>query len=171
VVRLRTPLALLVTLTLVGCTHRASPGHTTSSPAPPPRTASSLAGPSAPVDVPTYLLNPAVTQDTVRTTICVVGWTSTVRPPVTYTNDVKRRQLAALGYPDQNLADYEEDHWIPLELGGAPRDERNLWPEVLPDARAKDVVESKLKRVVCDGTVSLETARRVMYLKWGPRRS
>jgi hypothetical protein len=94
-----------------------------------------------------------------------------VRPPVTYTNDVKRRQLAALGYPDQNLADYEEDHWIPLELGGAPRDERNLWPEVLPDARAKDVVESKLKRVVCDGTVSLETARRVMYLKWGPRRS
>jgi hypothetical protein len=28
-----------------------------------------------------------------------------------------------------NPKDYEEDHLISLELGGAPRDPKNLWPQ------------------------------------------
>jgi len=33
------------------------------------------------------------------------------------------------GYTDPIKA-HEEDHLIPLELGGDPRDLRNLWPEL-----------------------------------------
>ncbi len=33
------------------------------------------------------------------------------------------------GYADRNPAHYQEDHLVPLELGGAPRDPRNLWPQ------------------------------------------
>ena len=35
------------------------------------------------------VLNPAVTQATIRSTICGRGWTRTIRPPVSYTNDAE----------------------------------------------------------------------------------
>jgi hypothetical protein len=55
--------------------------------------------------------------------------TSSVRPPVSYTNALKRRQIVSYGYADRDPAHYEEDHLVPLGLGGDPRSERNLWPE------------------------------------------
>lgn len=36
-------------------------------------------------------VNPAVTQANIQRTICVPGWTRTVRPPVPYTNALKIR--------------------------------------------------------------------------------
>ena len=81
-------------------------------------------------------LNPAVTQQSIRETICKSGWTSTVRPPTSYTNALKLRQMRVYrrrGGP----SDYQEDHLISLELGGDPRDPRNLWPE--PRGRAEKV--------------------------------
>lgn len=74
-------------------------------------------------------LNPAVTQATILKTICVSGWTTTVRPSSSYTTRLKRTQLAAYGYHDRSLADYEEDHLVSLELGGSPASTKNLWPE------------------------------------------
>lgn len=117
--------------------------------------------------VPVYLLNPDVSQSTIGATVCVSGWTATVRPPASYTTALKVRQLAGRGYPDQNTADYEEDHLIPLELGGSPREERNLWPELWPQARTKDADETALKRDVCAGRKTLGAARSEMWLKWG----
>src|SRR5215471_19094461 len=73
--------------------------------------------------------NPNVTQSTIGSTICMSGWTATVRPPTSYTNALKVQGIADYGYSDTNVSDYEEDHLVPLELGGAPRDPRNLWPE------------------------------------------
>ncbi len=70
-----------------------------------------------------------MTSRTLATTICSPGWARTVRPPREFTSYLKRRQLAGLGYSDQRMRDYEEDHLIPLSLGGAPADRRNLWPE------------------------------------------
>src|SRR5438093_2654548 len=70
-----------------------------------------------------------VSQDDIGTTICVPGYTRTVRPSTAYTNDLKRKQIVEYGYADTNPADYEEDHLIPLELGGSPADTKNLWPE------------------------------------------
>jgi hypothetical protein len=34
-----------------------------------------------------------VTQGTIKTTICVKGWTATIRPPSSYTSALKRVQL------------------------------------------------------------------------------
>ncbi|MGC8633756.1 MAG: hypothetical protein ACP5VP_03705 [Candidatus Limnocylindrales bacterium] len=118
---------------------------------------------------------PAVTQATIRTTICVTGWTATVRPPSSYTTALKRTQLVLYGDTDRNLADYEEDHLIPLELGGAPSDPKNLWPEPyavrLRDgtpvgARVKDQLEDALHALVCRGTMPLAQAQELIRVDW-----
>jgi len=67
------------------------------------------------------------------------------------------------------LANFEEDHLIPLELGGSPRDPRNLWPEPYygrRGARAKDEVEDELRRAVCAGRLSLARARLLIRRDW-----
>ncbi|GAA0400231.1 hypothetical protein [Streptomyces luteireticuli] len=113
--------------------------------------------------------NPDVTQRTIGSTICVPGWTKTVRPPTSYTNRLKVRQIAEYGYSDTDTSDYEEDHLVPLELGGAPKDPKNLWPEPRygdRPAQDKDVVENRLKRAVCDGRVGLEPARSAIAKDW-----
>ncbi|MFB6536432.1 hypothetical protein ACFCY8_17240 [Streptomyces noursei] len=113
--------------------------------------------------------NPDVTQSTIDSTICVPGWTKTVRPPVSYTTPLKIKQIAEYGYSDTDTADYEEDHLVPLELGGAPRDPKNLWPEPRygnEPAASKDSVENKLKTAVCNGTVQLDAARSAIATDW-----
>lgn len=99
--------------------------------------------------------NPAVTQGTINATICVPGWTSTVRPSASYTNRLKLAQVGPA-----NLAAYEEDHLIPLELGGAPRSTRNLWAEPWPQAHRSDPVENRLHKLVCAGSITLREGRR-----------
>jgi hypothetical protein len=115
--------------------------------------------------------NPTVTQATIGRTICVTGWTSTVRPSSSVTTSLKVAQLAS-GYTykgDTATADYEEDHLISLELGGALDSEANLWPEPYgsPEgARVKDQVENKLHALVCGGTITLATAQRAIATNW-----
>ena len=104
------------------------------------------------------VLNPQVTQATIRSTICRRGWTRTVRPPVSYTNALKLRQLGRLGLRGPPSA-YQEDHLISLELGGNPVDPRNLWPEPYPRAAAVDRIENELNSRVCDGSLSLADAQ------------
>lgn len=116
-------------------------------------------------------INPAVNQSDIHSTICVSGWTATVRPSSTYTTDLKVKQLAS-GYAyrgDTSTADYEEDHLISLEIGGSPTSELNLWPEPYntPDgARVKDVVENKLHDLVCAGSITLATAQHAIASNW-----
>ena len=105
------------------------------------------------------VLNPAVTQATIRATVCKGGWTRTVRPPVTYTNALKLRQLRAYGLRGPPSA-FQEDHLISLELGGNPTDPRNLWPEPYPRAAAVDQIENELNHRVCTGSLSLAEAQR-----------
>lgn len=114
-------------------------------------------------------LNPDVTQDTIDSTICVSGWTATVRPSSSYTTALKKKQIVEYGYSDTNTSDYEEDHFVPLELGGAPKSELNLWPEPHygdETSADKDVVENKLKKAVCAGDVSLEDAQNAIITDW-----
>lgn len=113
--------------------------------------------------------NPDVTQSTIGSTICVSGWTSTVRPSTSYTNALKAQGITDYGYSDTNMSDYEEDHLVPLELGGAPKDPANLWPEPRygsPTAYSKDSVETKLKNAVCDGRITLSAARSAIRTDW-----
>ena len=103
-------------------------------------------------------LNPAVTQATIASTICVRGWTKTVRPPQSYTGSLKLRQMRLYGETG-SPSDYQEDHLISLELGGNPTDPRNLWPEPYPRAADVDRIENDLNRRVCDGSLSLAAAQ------------
>jgi hypothetical protein len=111
------------------------------------------------------VLNPEVRQETIGRTICVAGWTRTIRPPAEYTSRLKERQLAEYGLAG-DPADYQEDHLVSLELGGDPRDPRNLWPEPKPRALAVDRIENQLHADVCSGRLTLaEAQRRISAVK------
>jgi hypothetical protein len=111
-------------------------------------------------------LNPEVTQATIGQTICVPGWTKTVRPPTSYTNRIKKRLIRKLELPPELLVDFELDHRIPLALGGAPSDPQNLLLQEWDEATEKDAVEACLARAVCAGTISLDEARRRIWTDW-----
>jgi len=104
------------------------------------------------------VVNPDVTQAHIASTICKGGWTRTVRPPVDYTNALKRTQMPLYGEAGP-LSAYQEDHLISLELGGHPTDPRNLWPEPYPRASEVDQIENELNAKVCDGSLSLRDAQ------------
>lgn len=98
--------------------------------------------------------DPAVTQSSIDSTICVPGYTARVRPSTSVTGPIKARLEAG-----RNI-DAELDHAIPLELGGwSGRDGRNLWLEPEPRARAVDQIENSLHRAVCAKEISLTAAQ------------
>src|SRR5437899_1324157 len=128
--------------------------------------------------------NPNITQANINDTICNPQWsTRTIRPPASYTNTLKQQQLGAARYVDKTPSHYEEDHLISLELGGNPRDPKNLWPEMwgtlaqpltsrgpfpteLVGAKAKDAVENALHKEVCAGTLTLQAAQTIIATDW-----
>jgi len=117
--------------------------------------------------------NPEITQANLTETICNPRWsTRFIRPPRAYTSQLKFQQIREYGYSDTAMRDYEEDHLIPLELGGSPSDPRNLWPEPyetsIPDggARYKDQVENYLRAEVCAGQITLEQAQNAILGDW-----
>jgi hypothetical protein len=117
--------------------------------------------------------NPDITQENIDQTICNPHWsTKSIRPSESYTHELKVRQIREYGYSDDQLRDYEEDHLIPLEVGGNPTDPRNLWPEPyetsIPDGGAhfKDKVENYLHDQVCIGAMPLTDAQREIAQDW-----
>jgi hypothetical protein len=120
-----------------------------------------LAGVTALI-LPTHTLGARyykVKQATISSTVCVKGWTKTIRPPVSYTSSLKKQQLAEWGYADQNPSHYEEDHLISLELGGAPYSKKNLWPEPWSQAHKSDPRENAWHKALCSGQLTLKQAR------------
>ena len=130
------------------------------------------------------LVNPDITQATIGQTICNPQWsTKSIRQPVTYTNNLKTKQLASGKTKDKNPSHYEEDHFISLEIGGNPTDPRNLWPEPwgtpatpltstgpfpahLVGAKTKDAVENQLHKEVCAGRLTLRQAQEIIATDW-----
>lgn len=106
-----------------------------------------------------------MTQADIQSTICSYGYTRTVRPPESITEPEKEASLAAYGDAGP-LHDYEYDHLVPLELGGAPNDPRNLWPEPGASPNPKDGVENQLRQQVCDGRMTLAHAQRAIAANW-----
>ena len=89
-------------------------------------------------------------------------------PPTSYTNKLKVQDIEDYGFKDRVLGHYEEDHLIPLAVGGSPRSPKNLWPEPYKGkfgARVKDKLERFLHDRVCDGTVRLSRARKA-FRNW-----
>ncbi len=114
-------------------------------------------------------LNPDVSQNTIAETICVPGYTKTVRPSTGYTNGVKHKLMREAGIDESLISDYELDHLIPLALGGHPRKLDNfqlqLW-EGENGAKRKDRLEVKLQCMVCAGQVTLAEAQGKIYNDW-----
>jgi hypothetical protein len=118
--------------------------------------------------------NPDITQDNIGETICANSrgghWsTKSIRPPSSYTTKLKRKQIGEYKYADKNLRSYEEDHLISLEIGGNPRDPKNLWPQPYAGqwgARVKDKLEQRLNKLVCDGTLTLKEAQAAIASDW-----
>lgn len=106
----------------------------------------------------------AVTQATLGSTVCVVGYTSTIRPPVAYTSALKRWLLKDRGLPG-TVSDYQLDHLISLELGGAPYSTQNLWMEDATQGHIDDAMENRLHRDLCSGKLTLAQAQRA-ELAW-----
>ena len=116
-------------------------------------------------------INSSVIQSNINSTICISGYTKTIRPTSSYTTKLKKQQLASTysryGSTDTTL--FEEDHLIPLELGGNPTDPKNLWPEPWlgdSNARTKDKLENALHSLVCIGSIPLKTAQKAIATNW-----
>lgn len=109
--------------------------------------------------------DPRVSPQNVGATICRSGYTKTVRPPTSYTDPLKAellRRYATTGVASET----ELDHLIPLELGGAPADAHNLWPEPGGIPNPKDRVENGLNKLVCNGRLGLIEAQRAIAADW-----
>lgn len=110
-------------------------------------------------------LNPAVTQATIGQTICRSGWAESVRPSESITEREKYASMAAYGDAG-SASGFEYDHLVPLELGGATNDPRNLWPEPGASPNPKDTVEDYLNREVCDRRLTLARAQKLIVTDW-----
>lgn len=118
----------------------------------------------------------AVTDVNISTTVCRKGgYTASVRPPVTLTDPAKLQLMAAYGLAGQNPADYELDHLVALNDGGAS-DLRNLFPEPNNDLHRyprstyvhndKDEVESTTFTAICKGQVTVTAVQGLMATDW-----
>jgi hypothetical protein len=110
-----------------------------------------------------------VTQDNIHETICVTGYTKTVRPPTSYTNPIKKQLMTDAGIDLSRKGEFELDHIVPLELGGAPRAHENLALQLLKGvdgARRKDKLENKLNCMACAELILLEVAQYKIANDW-----
>jgi hypothetical protein len=125
--------------------------------------------------------------------LCASGFTTkSVRPPTSYTNKLKKLEIGDGGpitAPDGTnyqvtgehlpgtISDYELDHLVSLEIGGNPVDPKNLWLEPWErrgarfltageGAESKDVIENRLHREVCAGTLPLQQAQQEIATDW-----
>jgi hypothetical protein len=111
-------------------------------------------------------LNPNVSQANIHGTICVPGWTATIRPPASYTTTLKRRQKIIYGETGLTDAQLEEDHLVSLSAGGNPTSPLNLFPQPWPDAHRKDFDERQVQRDICSGRITLKQGQNQLLAKW-----
>jgi hypothetical protein len=110
-------------------------------------------------------IDPAVTQANLARTICHAGYSESVRPSESITEREKVASLRSYG-DHKPLHAYEYDHLVSLELGGAPNDARNLWPEPGASPNPKDSLEDRLHARVCDHQMTLAAAQRAIAQNW-----
>jgi hypothetical protein len=107
----------------------------------------------------------AVIKTATKAKVCVSGYAKTVR---NVPESEKNTVYAEYGIASHTTGQYEVDHLISLELGGA-NDTANLWPEAAnptPGFHQKDVLENQLHKQVCDGTISLAEAQKEIATDW-----
>ena len=114
-------------------------------------------------------VDPSVTPQNLHATVCVKGYTATVRPDKRVTNRLKREQIRQYRYSDTDPRNYEQDHLIPLSIGGNPSDPRNMWPQPRSgewSAEQKNDLEFVVYKMVCNGDIELAQAQEKIARDW-----
>lgn len=130
-------------------------------------------------------VDPTVTPENIDSTICAhtrPSWSKSHRPPAQLTNRIKREQIRLYGYADRNPRNYEEDHLIPISIGGLSysepeysyitgREAANLWPEPRStitqwSAELKDELEYAMWKAVCHHDIGLREAQSAFSTNW-----
>ena len=114
-------------------------------------------------------IDPYVTPHNLQSTVCVKGYTASVRPDKRVTNRLKREQIRQYRYSDTDPRNYEQDHLIPLSIGGNPSDPRNMWPQPRSgewSAEQKNDLEFVVYRMVCNGDIDLAQAQEKIARDW-----
>ena len=114
-------------------------------------------------------IDPYVTPQNLQSTVCVRGYTASVRPDKRVTNRIKREQIRQYRYADTNPQNYEQDHLIPLSIGGSPSDPQNLWPQPRKGewgAEHKNDLEFVVYKLVCQGKLPLAEAQQRIARNW-----
>lgn len=126
-----------------------------------------------PFCTPGYM-NPDVNDKNIDQTICVSGYSATVRPSVSVTNPLKADSMAAYNIHPvaQHMKEYEGDHFIPIEDGGCPGPNqcgtdfrKNFWPESWTgpnNAHDKDKVENLIHQELCAHKITLDRVIPIM---------
>lgn len=89
-------------------------------------------------------------------------WTSIPQVPILQHHGILLSEFTLHRSP----RDYEEDHLIPLEIGGDPRDPRNLWPQPINEAHVKDRLENVLHMKVCAKQLPLPETQKCISVDW-----
>jgi hypothetical protein len=113
--------------------------------------------------------NPNITQDNIATTLAVPGFTATIRPPVSATRIIKQHIMTRDGLTG-DPSKWELDHFISLELAGAPLEIGNLWCQPYAPAgtgaHEKDRVENFLHRQIISGALTIVQAQKLITDDW-----
>mgnify|MGYP003394393201 CR=1 FL=1 len=125
---------------------------------------------------PNFQLNPGKLSSLDPNKTCLdPNWrTSSVRPPVSYTNALKKQDITLYHYADTNMADYELDHIVSLEVCGDPKDPTNLWPQLYNliwngkdiGAKVKDKVENLMAKMVKARQLTIQEAADNLRFDW-----
>lgn len=107
---------------------------------------------------PNRALTPGAVFPVTAAEVCVPGYSSRVRSVSTAT---ARSVFSAYHVPFADKGKGELDHLIPLELGGS-NDATNLWPQFGSRPNRKDGLENSLHARVCNGTITLTQAQRII---------
>lgn len=119
---------------------------------------------SSNVPLPDSTVTPGAVATTDTAIVCHRS-TKTVRHT---TEATKKRVYLEYGIRSHKAGEYEIDHLIPLELGGADTI-TNLWPqpaEPEPGFHQKDKLENELHRLACSGRIPLSDAQRQIAHDW-----
>jgi hypothetical protein len=118
--------------------------------------------------LPNASITPGAVASSDPAVVCVRGYSRTVRP--TYDYAWRRFRVSvfrAYGISHEQWKDFVLDHDVPLSLGGAPEDLRNVWPEPKVEAKRKDEVEDALLAAVCyRHTLTLAAAQAAIVRNW-----
>ncbi len=119
-------------------------------------------------DVDPIRPDPKLTPGAVMPGVTVASLQGYIDSPRRVSDKMKRQAFELYGVPWSRRDEFEVDHKIPRELGGAD-DIRNLWPQNYSGvygAHVKDKYENWLHREVVAGRMSLKTSQQHANDDW-----